>query len=278
MNQKESNKKIYDGGVQSKNEMNTVSKKNNKKNTINASKKKRLLVYAVIVFVIMAIAVFLILKNADDKPNNQNLNYNTEELFGPERGSLEDRMTIDGKRLCKFYLGKFKDIEGYSEHAQTALDGSIEFWIVPSKDASRISYIEIRPVFSSAFYIVERDKETDEWGQVGPCIFDRGRQWYNPYGDGMLTTDWSPTSTHHKVRLTPKAGFEASKLLKLLSLGKISEYGGQLYVKGRPLTDQEIMDMIKFGILTNKNLFSKVEISEGYNEALEIAEKTNLNQ
>lgn len=272
MNQQvEKIKQLYKDGILTKEEM-EAELKNLEGNKRKSNKRSSLKWIWCIVAAICAIGLLAVIfyDNSDEEVIQ---NYDTEHLFATGEGSITDRMTIDGKDPILFHLGEFSDIDAYSDFAKKALRGSIEFWICPSKDATRISYIEIRPVFSSAIGSTsvpgdEGYEESLEWGMVGSSIYDRGRKWNNPWGDEMITNAWSPASTLHKVRLTPKAEIEAAKLLQFISWGKITEKNGVLYAGEHKLTKSEIKDMIKFGMLIKKNIFSNPKVSPDYLNAM----------
>lgn len=274
MNQQEEKiRQLYKDGVLSREEMEVELKKvSGIKRYTNKRISLKWIVSIVAVSCIIGLLAIVLSYNSGNDEISQD--YNTEHLFATGEGSITDRMTIDGKKLMLFYLGKFSDIDSYSDHAKKALGGSIEFWICPSKDTSRISYIEILPVFSSGIGSTSVPGEDGfeeflEWGQVGSSIYDRGRKWYNPWGDEMITDDWSPASTLHKVTLTPKAEIEAAKLLQFISWGKIADKKGKLYAGEHELSKIEIKDMVKFGMLTKKNMFSKPEVSTDYSKAMD---------
>ena len=205
--------------------------------------------------------------------SDSNSDYETISSLSDE--SLNNILTTPNGEPFFIDLGEFTDIEGFSDYAQKHLRGKIHFRICLTKDANDLALIQIKPKFLSRFLstiskysaqFTEQDKADVNF--VGPIIYDKGRQWFNVWEDGEKTYDWQPTAIYENIELTPKAQVEVLRVLRFVNLGKISEKDGELYARDRQLTKEEIEEAKKWGILTRKNIFSKLEVANDYNETI----------
>lgn len=188
-----------------------------------------------------------------------------------------DFMTDEKGKPIGYSIGRFKDIDNFSDQAKEDFGGSIAYIIYPSKDMKRWTMIGIPvPIRSKVGSLTEGIRT------YGPIIYHKGAHWYKidprgPIAKKKVYSDWQPICQYHKVNLTPNATIEALKLLNLMNeIGKIVEKNGKLYTEGgRELTDEEIGALRQYGIVNNEwgRRAGVKEQLQKYNSAVGTAQK-----
>ncbi len=185
-----------------------------------------------------------------------------------------NEMIIDkDKQPVGFNIGTFEDIGSFDPIAQKDFSGGISYTIYPSKDLSTIIMITIPETRCSLPFLFssETNKRRDEnpfsvgykegtgYKNYGPVLYYRGIHWkkFGTRPEEHITTDWDPVCDFMNVYLTPEAKQKSEELLHMLRDLKDLKYTENGFEKanGIILTDEELDDAVKYGIIETKRIF-----------------------